>query len=223
MRLKQSILLTISIVVVSGIFAQAQVITIDPVLSGAVLAASEAEKNSWNDVTSAQKLIIAAQTATTAVVDKVTQIQNKIYFGLTQVSDAVKDGYSMYEIAILVKNIAYWESRMIAEAAKHPVQGAFAYKMQTQMAEQSAGCVTDISQFILKAKDTKLLMNAGERAQLLFNVKEDLTNIELLAMSSYYLVHWVIAQGIINSLNPFAGYVNMDKQDVSDILSTWKH
>lgn len=205
-----------------SVSANSQTITYDPFLFGAVLSSDHGARKSWDKVHRAQKAITAAQTATTTVVNKLKQIQNKIYKGLTTVNSAVKDGYSVYYIGILIKDIGKWEAKMIKEAAGHPIAAAWAAKYQKHLIEKSTACISDISTFILKAKDDKLLMRAGERAQLLWNIKQELQVMKALAVTSYYAIHWVVMQGLINAVNPFDGYVNIDKKLMQDVLHTWK-
>jgi phosphopantetheine adenylyltransferase len=82
---------------------------------------------------------------------------------------------------------------------------------------------SEIHQLILKEGDAKLLMDAGERTNLLRQVLTDLRTIKAYAATSYYRVKWAVKNGIIQSLNPFAAFVNQDTRIVRDILRTWQY
>jgi hypothetical protein len=66
-------------------------------------------------------------------------------------------------------------------------------------------------------------MDAGERSTLLYKIQLDLNTLRALAAYSYYKVHLAVMQGIINSFNPFKGYVDIDGKIVKDLLANWKH
>ena len=66
-------------------------------------------------------------------------------------------------------------------------------------------------------------MDAGERETLLYKIQLDLNTLRGLAAYAYYKVHLAVMQGIINSFNPFRGYVDVDGKIVTDLLANWKH
>ena len=202
--------------------AMGQTLTEDIGLSAAIYSAGRAEKSSWNKVHKAQKAIIAAQTATTTVVDKLNQVQRKIYKGLTTVNSAIRSGYTAVYIGKLVAKTVTYEEKMMKEAGKHPLAALWAAKIQKRLVEKSTACITDINTLILKAKDGSLLMRAGEREQLLWNIKMDLEVMSALAISSYYKIHWVVMQGLLNAINPFSGYVDVDKRLMKDVLNNFQ-
>ncbi len=199
-----------------------QALTYDVGLSLAIYGASSAEKSSWNEVHKAQKAIIAAQTATTAVVDKLDQVQRKIYKGLTTVNSAIRSGYTAIYIGKLATKTVNYEKKMMKEAAGHPLAALWAAKIQKRLLERTTACITDLNTLVLKAGDGRLLMRAGEREKLLWNIKMDLEVMSALAISSYYKIHWVVIQGLVNAINPFSGYVDVDKRLMNDVLNNFQ-
>ncbi len=196
---------------------------IDPFLSGAIIAANSTENTSYNKIKDNQTAIQRAQEATIIVVDQVNQIQNKIYNGLMQVSSVLKNAYQIKECLQALNDILSYESDMLSEAQKNPLALAFALKIQNEMVSKAAGYYADIQTVILKANTKELLMTAGERETLLYKVQLDLNTLRALAAYSYYKVHLAVMQGIINSFNPFKGYVDIDGKIVKDLLANWKH
>lgn len=196
---------------------------IDPFLEGAILTANATEDARYNNITNNQTAIQRAQEATIIVVDQVNQIQNKIYKGLMQVSSVVKDAYQIKECLQALNDILSYESDMIAEGRQNPLALAFAIKIQNEMAGKAVAYYTDISAVVLKANTKDLLMDAGERESLLYKIQLDLNTLRAMAAYSYYKVHLAVMQGIINSFNPFKGYVDIDGKIVKNLLANWKH
>ncbi len=196
---------------------------IDPFLAGAIIAANATENSNYNNIKDNQTAIQRAQEATIVVVDQVNQIQNKIYKGLMQVSSVLKNAYQIKECLQALNDILSYEGDMLAEAQKNPLALAFALKIQNEMVSKAVSYYADIETVILKANTKELLMTAGERETLLYKVQLDLNTLRALAAYSYYKVHLAVMQGIINSFNPFKGYVDIDGKIVKDLLANWKH
>jgi hypothetical protein len=196
---------------------------IDPFLEGAIITANASENANYNNIKNNQTAIQRAQEATIVVVDQVNQIQNKIYKGLMQVSSVLKNAYQIKECLQALKDILSYESDMLSEAQQNPLALAFALKIQNEMANKATAYYANISAFVLKANTKDLLMDAGERSLLLYKIQLDLNTLRAMAAYSYYKVHLAVMQGIINSFNPFKGYVDIDGKIVKDLLANWKH
>ncbi len=218
MRLKL-LLLFLAVIGFSKTYCQ----NIDPFLEGAIIVSSATENTNYNNIKDNQTAIQRAQEATIVVVDQVNQIQNKIYNGLMQVSSVLKNAYQIKECLQALNDILSYEGDMLAEAQKNPLALAFALKIQNEMVSKAVSYYADIETVILKANTKELLMTAGERETLLYKVQLDLNTLRALAAYSYYKVHLAVMQGIINSFNPFKGYVDIDGKIVKDLLNNWKH
>ena len=218
MRLKL-LLLFLAVIGFSKTYCQ----NIDPFLEGAIIVSSATENANYNNIKDNQTAIQRAQEATIVVVDQVNQIQNKIYNGLMQVSSVLKNAYQIKECLQALNDILSYEGDMLAEAQKNPLALAFALRIQNEMVSKAVSYYADIETVILKANTKELLMTAGERETLLYKVQLDLNTLRALAAYSYYKVHLAVMQGIINSFNPFKGYVDIDGKIVKDLLNNWKH
>jgi len=196
---------------------------IDPFLEGAIIVSSASENSNYSDIKSNQTAIQQAQAATIVVVNRVNQIQNKIYKGLMQVSSVLKNAFQIKECLQALNDILSYEGDMLAEGKQNPLALAFALKIQSEMVNKSIAYYGDITAVVLKANTTDLLMDAGERETLLYKIQIDLNTLRGLAAYSYYKVHLAVMQGIINSFNPFSGYVDVDGKIVKDLLANWKH
>jgi hypothetical protein len=218
MRLKL-LLLFLAVIGFSKTYCQ----NIDPFLEGAIIVSSATENTNYNNIKDNQTAIQRAQEATIVVVDQVNQIQNKIYNGLMQVSSVLKNANQIKECLQALNDILSYEGDMLTEAQKNPLALAFALRIQNEMVSKAVSYYADIETVILKANTKELLMTAGERETLLYKVQLDLNTLRALAAYSYYKVHLAVMQGIINSFNPFKGYVDIDGKIVKDLLANWKH
>ena len=196
---------------------------IDPFLEGAIITANATENTNYKNIKDNQTAIQKAQEATILVVNQVNQIQNKIYNGLMQVSSVLKNAYQIKECLQALKDILSYEADMLAQARQNPLALAFALKIQEDMAGKAVAYYGDIQSIVLKANTKDLLMTAGERENLLYKIQLDLNTLRALAAYSYYKVHLAVMQGLINSFNPFKGYVDIDGKIVKDLLANWKH
>lgn len=218
----KSFFLIIGILSVASLMdASAQ--NIDPFLEGAIIATNASENANYNNIKNNQTAIQRAQEATILVVDQVNQIQNKIYKGLMQVSSLLKNAYQVKECLQALNDILSYESDMLSEAKQNPLALAFALKIQNEMVAKAVAYYANISTVVLKANTKDLLMDAGERSTLLYKIQLDLNALRAMAAYSYYKVHLAVMQGIINSFNPFKGYVDIDGKIVKDLLANWKH
>ena len=196
---------------------------IDPFLEGAIITANATENSNYKNIKENQTAVQRAQEATIIVVDQVNQIQHKIYNGLMQVSSVLKNAYQIKECLQALKDILSYEADMLAEARQNPLALVFALKIQNEMAEKAVASFATIQTVVLKANTKELLMTAGERENLLYKIQLELNTLRAMAAYSYYKVHLAVMQGIINSFNPFKGYVDIDGKIVKDLLANWKH
>lgn len=196
---------------------------IDPFLEGAIIASNASENANYRNIKNNQAAIQRVQEATIVVVDQVNKIQNKIYKGLMQVSSVLKNAYQIKDCLQALNDILSYQVDMLSEARQNPLALVFALKIQSEMADKAIAYYTNISAFVLKANTKELLMDAGERGRLLYKIQLDLNTLRAMAAYSYYKVHLAVMQGIINSFNPFKGYVDVDGKIVKDLLANWKH
>lgn len=194
----------------------------DPVLAGITITNGVLENQAYGDMKSNQNKITELQTATAATVTFINEWQKKMYNGLLYVSSTVKNAYQIIECYQLLQKIYDYESKMLSEAQQNPLALTFSLKYQELMITKAIQYYNDIDQLILKEDDDKLLMDAGERTRLLNRVLADLNVLAGYTYSAYLKVHWAVINGVFNTLNPFASYVNKDKQIVDDVLKKMK-
>ena len=217
----------ILVVTLCGVFTlfagslHAQMIVIDPALTGITIANGLIEQQANREIRERQSTIQTLQASTVAVVGFINEWHRKMYEGLIQVSGAVSDAYQVRECAIVLGEIYELEREMMEAARPNPLALGFAMRFQQEMVIKAIQYYREIHQLILKEDDARLLMDAGERSALLNRVLTDLRAIKALAATSLYKVRWAVRNGIINTLNPFASFVNRDARIVQDILRKW--
>lgn len=200
-----------------------QNLVIDPILAGVTGAAAIAENESYSKINNKQKAIEVLQTTTVATCNFINDWHKKMYNGLQQVSNTVKNAYQLVECAELLKDIYQVESDMMKAAESNPLALAFVMQLQRDMVTKAVTYYTEIQTLILKEKDDKLLMDAGERVELLNTVRDNLRCLRAIAWCCKAKVKLVVMQGILQSINPFSGIVNNDAKIVQDILKSWKY
>lgn len=198
-------------------------VTTDPILEGATVLNGQLENQAYDKIIDHQTNIQRFQELTLAAEDEINTTKKKIYDGLHYVSSTLENGYDVYICSEILDNIYINEKLMMQAAQKSPLALAWAVKLQKLIIDRAIGTFSQIQDVILKKDDKNYLMDAGERAYLLMQVRVQLQAIEGLAMQSNFAVQWVVNQGIMNALNPFAGMVNTDGQVVHQILHTWSY
>jgi hypothetical protein len=206
----------------TGHLSEAQSLVTDPVLEGATITAGVVENSSMNDIKNNQTAIEALQTTTVATVNLINSWQQKTYNGLLNVSNTLKNVYQIYECYTVLSEIYTNESNMLSIAGQNPLSLAFVAQFQADMITKAVEYYGQIQTFILAQGDANLLMDAGERSQLMNRILDDLRVIDALAYSSYLKVRLVVHEGIIRSLDPFLGMTNNDSRIVTNVLSSWK-
>lgn len=214
-------LVILFLIIITGSSAFTQTLNIDPTLTAAVGVAAVNENNQLNDMKNNQSKIIAAQTATTALVNKINTLQQKTLDGLQQVSTAVRNAYQIVLSYQIISKIYDYQSKMLAECVKDPLASLLAYRIEKEMVDKALGYYNQIGSLILASgKDN--LMDTGERCKLLDNIVNRLQVLEGYSFNCYYTVHLAVLNGVFKSLNPFSTYTNNDKRIINQIMTTWK-
>lgn len=146
--------------------------------------------------------------------------QTMIYNSLSNVNSALKDGLALKNIASIVSDMSGYTTQMLTMAKSQPYLLLFAENMATQMELRSAALLADVSGFILSGKD--ILADYNSRDQLLRKVTQELQILCSLLYGAYRAMFWAGQQSLFKTLNPFAGYLNTDRQIVDNIIANAK-
>jgi hypothetical protein len=155
-------------------------------------------------------------------VGSVVLAQTMIYQALSNVNSALKDGLEVKNISFIVADMTGNISEALKLAKGDPALLLFATGIADEMKIRSLALVTDVSGFILK-EGKNVLADYNARDQLLHKVIQQLQILDGLAYGAWKAMFWAKERGIIASLNPFAAYINKDKQFVAQIIQNAKY
>jgi hypothetical protein len=205
-------------IVLTAAHARSQEIVIDPVNEAQTLLNGQSQNNRLDQMNSHESAIQKAQLAAVANLTFINDIQNKIYKGLTQVSSVLRNAADIAYCGRLLAQIVDYQAKIVTNAGNDPLLLAFAENSEYNFITRGYDLVGYISTTIMH-EGSDLLMDAGDRARLLMHLKYEL---QLMAGISYTASQavWMARQiGILQSLNPWKGYINLDKQEFAQDVS----
>ncbi|NOW95966.1 hypothetical protein [Mucilaginibacter sp. SG564] len=205
----------------SGI-AQAQQYVVDPWHLTAVT--ENAVVRSSAEATHAQYLgkINNNLTDLNTNVGSVVLAQTIIYESLSNVNSALKDGLAVKNMAVIIADISSYVQQALSLAKSDPALLLVASGITSQMRTRATLLVSDVSGYILKDGDN-VLANYNARDELFHKVTQQLQILDGMAYGAWRAMFWAKEHGIISKLNPFAGYINQDKNFVAQIIQNAKY
>ncbi|MES2062509.1 MAG: hypothetical protein V4456_11355 [Bacteroidota bacterium] len=214
-------LIPISIFILIGGKTFGQQLVTDPILTGSTIVGGIQQNNRLDDMKQHQTMIERYQLLAVTQLGFINDWQKKMYEGLSQVASAVRDSKNIIEATTIVNDIIKYQLVAANYAKGDPILIIFAQKTESDFKNRALDMVVYISTVALKGgKD--MLMDAGQRAELINRIVTDLRVIRGLAYTASRQMYWARMDGIFRSLNPFAGYVNQDQQIANDILRNYK-
>jgi hypothetical protein len=82
--------------------------------------------------------------------------------------------------------------------------------------------VSDISGFVLK-EGNNMLADYNARDQLLRKIIQQLQIIDGLSYGAWRAMYWAAERGVLASANPFANWINKDKNFANQIIINAKY
>ncbi len=195
-----------------GYHLQAQ-IYVDPAVAAATAAHAAVINGQLNTTNNNLTLIQRGQLAVTGQLVIVNDLQDKIYKGLSEVSAVMRNLLAVKDIAV---------NRALGIAGTNPVLLLFAEQGAREFKTRATALATEVSAFIMHGGKGNL-MDSGERAKLLNRIVTELTILRGVAYGMYRTMYWAKQRGILNSLNPYAGFINIDKRIADDIVRNAKY
>lgn len=200
---------------------QAQ-IYVDPAVAAATGAHAAVINRQLNTTNNNLTLIQRGQLAVTGQLVIVNDLQDKLYKGLSEVSAVMRNLLAIKDIADISADIVRDVNRALGIAGTNPVLLLFAEQGAREFKTRATALATEVSAFIMHGgKDN--LMDSGERAKLLNRIVTELTILRGVVYGMYRTMYWAKQRGILNTLNPYAGFINIDKRIVDDIVRNAKY
>ena len=193
---------------------------IDPTVTAAMILYSENLKAKQNDVIDETSKLKDAQAWVGTQMVVANDIQNKILKGLKEVSGTLQNGIQVKEIYSELNKCYNYSSQVVQLASQHPQYTIFGVKASQKTYEQSLKIVTDVSDIL--ASGELNLATAGDRYKTLHNISENVKNLKLWLLAIKLRLEKANRLGFWNSINPFAGYINTDKDIVENIMNRYK-
>ena len=197
-------------------------IYIDPATAGATAAHSGIINGQLNKTNDNLTLIQRGQLAVTGQLVIVNDLQNQIYKGLSEVSGVVRSLLAVKDITEISIDIVEDVNKAVTIAQTNPALLLFAEGGAREFKTRATNLAAEVSSFVLQGGKSNL-MDSGERAKLLNRIVNELMILRGVAYGMYRSMYWAKQRGILNSLNPYAGYINIDKQIADDIIRNAKY
>ncbi|TCC94994.1 hypothetical protein [Pedobacter hiemivivus] len=204
-----------------GVSLKAQ-IYVDPATAGATAVHSGIINGQLNRTNDNLTLIQRGQLAVTGQLVIVNDLQNQIYKGLSEVSAVVRNLLAVKDITEISADIVQDVNKAMNIAGSNPVLLLFAESGAREFKTRATNLAVEVSAFVLQGGKNNL-MDSGERAKLLNRIVTELTILRGVAYGMYRSMYWAKQRGILNSLNPYAGFINIDKRIADDIIRNAKY
>ncbi|MEJ5962905.1 hypothetical protein [Pedobacter immunditicola] len=201
------------------VFAQ---IYVDPTTAGAMAFHSGVINGQLNKTNDNLTLIQRGQLAVTGQLVIVNDLQQQIYRGLSEVSGAVRSLLAIQDIAEISVDIVTDVNKAVSLAQSNPALLLFAEGGAREFKRRGTALAAEVSSFVLQG-GVNNLMDSGERAKLLNRIRTELMILRGVAYGMQRTMFWAKQRGILNSLNPYAGYINIDMQIADDIIRNAKY
>lgn len=202
-------------------FAVKGQVYVDPAVAAATQAHAGVMNNQLNAVNDNLTLIQRAQLTVTGQLVIANELQNAIYKGLSEVSGAVRSLLAVKDIAEVSMDIFSDVEKALSLAGENPILLIFAEEGAREFKRRATNLATEVSAFVLQGGKENL-MDSGERAKLLNRIRTELGVLRGVAFGMHRSMYWAKQRGIFNTLNPYSGFVNIDKRIADNIIQQSK-
>lgn len=192
-------------------------IYVDPSTSAAMATQSALINSQLNSTKEKLTLLQRAQLSVAGELALANDLQSRIYRGLTEVSSALSNLLAVKDIYEITQDIVDDGSKAIRIAEKNPALLLFAQQGAEEFHARALRLSAEVSGFVLYgAKDN--LMDAGERTRMLAKIVTELSIIRGVIYGIYRAMYWASIRGFWNAVNPYAGFINVDKRIADEVL-----
>ncbi|RZM20644.1 MAG: hypothetical protein EOO88_35585 [Pedobacter sp.] len=195
-------------------FAQ---IYLDPSTSAAMASQSLLINSQLNTSNEKLTLLQRAQLTVSAELSIANDLQSRIFRGLTQVSSALSALLAVKDISDISQDIFRDGKRAVEVASGNPALLLFAQAGAEEFYSRAMRLSAQVSTFVLHSSKENL-MDAGERAKLLNHIVTELSILRGVIYGIYRTMYWAKIRGFWNSVNPYAGFINLDKRIAQDVV-----
>jgi hypothetical protein len=200
----------------------AQELVVDPTTSAAIAVNAAVIKNQLNKTNNNLSLISKGQLAVTSQLVIVSDLQNKIYQGLSQVASVISNLETIKEIADCGSDIISDVGQALTYAKSDPVLLLFAEQGARDFETRATTIAADVTAFVLKGGGSNL-MDSGERGKLLNHIASEMRILRGVSYGMQRAMYWARINGVFRSLNPWATWQNQDVRIANDVINNAKY
>jgi hypothetical protein len=202
--------------------ATAQQLVVDPVTSAAILVNSTVINGQLNTTNNNLGLIAKGQLAVTGQLLIINDLQNNIYKGLSQIASVISNLTTIKDITECGVDIVNDVNQSLTLAKSNPVLLLFAQQGAINFETRAVTLAADVSAFVLKSGGSNL-MDSGERGKLLNHIATEMRILRGIAYGMQRAMYWAKMKGILQSLNPWATWQNMDVRIANNVIQNAKY
>ncbi|WP_149914979.1 hypothetical protein [Sphingobacterium cavernae] len=208
--------LSIILMVLCIHLANAQVY-VDPTVAAATATHAGVINRQLNNVNENLTLIQRGQLAITGQLTIANDLQNQIYRGLSEVSGVMRSLLAVKDITEISADILENIEKALLIAKANPILLLFAEEGAREFKTRASNLALEVGTFALKGGKENL-MDSGERAKLLNYIRIELNILRGIAFGMQRSMFWAQQRGILQSLNPYSTFINIDKSIADDII-----
>ena len=212
----KTVYFTLAFLCCAVFFSSAQ-IYVDPATSAAVAAGSGMINSQLDKTNSSLSLIEKAQLSVTGQLGIVNSLQADVYRGLREVSAVMGSLLSVRDIYEISQDIFSDVKKTAVLAKNSPQFLLFAEEGGREFSARASALAAEVSAFVLKGGKGNL-MDSGERARLLNAITVKLGVLRGVSYGIYRSVYWASQRGFFNSINPYRGFINIDKRIAGEVI-----
>ena len=204
-----------------GSLYNAQNTYIDVTTTLALAMYSNQLENKQEEIIEQQTKLQQAQTWVSTQMIVANKIQDKVLFGLTEVSGTLRNGTQVLGIYKELERCLIHSEKIAIIASHKPQFAVFGVKSTQKAYEEVLKLTAEVGE-LLKPGELNL-MTAGDRYKLLFAINNRVRMLKIWLLSIRLNLERAITLGFWQSINPFQGYINTDKNIVENIMWTYKN
>lgn len=217
--MKRQSICTVFVAVLFSIKANGQTITVDPVLTGAIITHAAAMNSGLDNTKNKLTLIEKGQTAVTSQLVIVNDMQNKIYKGLSEVSSILTNLSTIKEIGDIGIDIFEDTEKALEIAKTSPQLLLFAQENANDFKTRATKLALEVNSFALKGGAGNL-MDSGERTRFINHIAGELRILRGLAYGMERAMYWAKMKGFWKAVNPWQNYIDIDKRIAGQVVNT---
>lgn len=206
-------LITAKAIAQKVVFDQKHLLSVDE--NALVRSSAETSHNQY-----LEKIVQNLQSVNTST-GTVVIAQNMIYNGLANVNSALKNGMAVRDLMFIIRDMQGYTAQMLIIARSDPYLLLFAESMFKEMELRSTKILTNVTGFILSGD--QIFADYNSRDELLKTVTQELQIICSLVYGAWKAMFWAKEKGVFRSIDPYADYLNADRQLVDEIIINAKY